>query len=242
MGRDVGEADEVPDGSLGVDPGGGCATSLKMTTGGSSSGCGRGGRGYRRDAGGVGSRTWQQLGQGNDGGSGGGATEGRGGRDGRDRARGFKARRARRRVGMRPDARTRRRRSCRGAARDGGSSEGDGIDERREERGKVRRRGGGLDSPASRRWRREATPWKTAEEGDRARDAPGGGGWTRGRDGDRAGLARVRRDWWGRLGLGPRETGPPWWGGEGPEAWLGPTLTLMKNKKQNREKKERKRG
>ncbi|XP_044432037.1 uncharacterized protein [Triticum aestivum] len=93
MGRDVGEADEVPDGSLGVDPGGGCATSLKMTTGGSSSGCGRGGRGYRRDAGGVGSRTWQQLGQGNDGGSGGGATEGRGGRDGRDRARGFKARR-----------------------------------------------------------------------------------------------------------------------------------------------------
>ena len=93
MGRDVGEADEVPDGSLGVDPGGGCATSLKMTTGGSISGCGRGGRGYRRDAGGVGSRTWQQLGQGNDGGSGGGATEGRGGRDGRDRARGFKARR-----------------------------------------------------------------------------------------------------------------------------------------------------
>ena len=49
-----------------MDPGGGCATSLKMTTGGSSSGCGRGGRGYRRDAGGVGSRTWQQLGQGNE--------------------------------------------------------------------------------------------------------------------------------------------------------------------------------
>ena len=122
---------------------------------------------------------------------------GRGGRDGRDRARGFKARRARQRVGMRPDARTRGRRSCRGAARDGGSSEGDGIDERREERGKVRRRGGGLDSPASRRWRREATPWRTAEEGDRARDAPGGGGWTRGRDVDRAGLARVRSDRWG---------------------------------------------
>ena len=60
-GRGVGEADEVPDGSLGVDPGGGCATSLKMTTGGSSSGCGRGGRGYRRDAGGVGSGTWRGV-------------------------------------------------------------------------------------------------------------------------------------------------------------------------------------
>ena len=41
--------------------------------------------------------------------------------------------------------------------------------------------------------------------------APGGGVWTRGRDGDRAGLARVRRDWWGRLGLdGPaREDARP---------------------------------
>ena len=44
----AGEANEVPDGSLGVDPGGGCATSLKMTTGGSSSGCGRGGHEGRR--------------------------------------------------------------------------------------------------------------------------------------------------------------------------------------------------
>ena len=78
--------------------------------------------------------------------------------------------------------------------------------------------------------------------GNEGEMAPGGGVWTRGRDGDRAGLARVRRDWWGRLGLGPRETGPAWWGGEWPEAWLGLSLTLMKNKKQNREKKERKRG
>ena len=42
------------------------------------------------------------------------------------------------------------------------------------------------------------------------------------------------------LGLGPRETGPAWWGGEWPEAWLGLSLTLMKNKiEQRKERKER---
>lgn len=41
---------------------------------------------------------------------------------------------------------------------------------------------------------------------------------------ERGGRARLG----GLGGLGLRETGPAWWGGEWPEAWLGLPLTLMK--------------
>ena len=46
-----------------------------------------------------------------------------------------------------------------------------------------------------------------------------------------------------RLGLGPRETGPAWWGGEWPGAWLGLPLSSLSyiffNRKAKRERKRK---
>ena len=93
----------------------------------------------------------------------------------------------------------RRRRSCSAALASGGVEGG---------------AGGGLAtrSPLELEGEGERRGIEREMRGNEGEMAPGGGVWTRGRDGDRAGLARVRRDWWGRLGLGlgpAREDGRP---------------------------------
>ena len=95
----------------------------------------------------------------------------------------------------------RRRRSCSAALASGGVEGG---------------AGGGLAmrSPLELEGEGERRGIEREMRGNGGEMAPGGGVWTRGRDGDRAGLARVRRDWWGRLGLRGR-LGRPRWRGNG---------------------------